>query len=183
MSEPLKEIAMRVRYLREIAGVSTATLAAEFGLTARDIEAYESGDTDVPVSFLVQVCKKFNVEMTELLTGRNPHLQLYSVVRKGEGLSVERSKHYKHWSLGYKFAHKKAEPFLVTVEPGNDTAPSYNQHPGQEFHYMLEGRLRVLIEENEVILEPGDSLFFDSNHRHALKALDNIAATFLAVVV
>lgn len=183
MSEQIQQIASRIRNLREIAGLSAATVAQEFKMDVSAFSAYESGQVDIPVSFLIQVCKKFNAEMTSLLTGRDPHLHIFSVVRNGQGLDVERSPYYSHKSLGYNFIHKKAEPFLVTVEPAEDDTPHYNQHPGQEFHYMLEGRMLLDIDGHLVTLEIGDSIFFDSTYKHALRALDSKAAQSLAVVL
>jgi quercetin dioxygenase-like cupin family protein len=97
---------------------------------------------------------------------------------------VERRKQYKYQNLAYNFIHKKAEPFLVTVAPESENTPfHFNSHPGQEFNYVLKGRLKVIIDDNELILEAGDSLFFDSNYPHAMKALDNQTAEFLAIIL
>jgi quercetin dioxygenase-like cupin family protein len=183
MSEQIQLIAARIRNLREISGLSAATVAHEFQIDISTYVAYESGQADIPVSFLIQVCKKFKVEMTSLLTGREPHLHIYSVVRAGQGLDVERSPYYSHKSLGYSFIHKKAEPFLVTVESAEGETLHYNQHPGQEFHYLLQGRMLMDIDGHEIILAPGDSIFFDSTYRHALRALDGTAAQSLAIVL
>jgi quercetin dioxygenase-like cupin family protein len=183
MSEQIQQIAARIRNLREISGLSAATVAHEFQLDAQIFNAYESGQVDIPVSFLIQMCKKFNVEMTSLLTGRDPHLHLYSVVRRGEGLDVERSPFYSHKSLGFNFISKKAEPFLVTVEPTKDETLHYNQHPGQEFHYLLQGRMLLDIDGHQVTLDPGDSIFFNSTYKHALRALDGQTAQSLAIVL
>jgi quercetin dioxygenase-like cupin family protein len=58
-----------------------------------------------------------------------------------------------------------------------------NTHPGQEFNYLSAWRLKVFIHHNEVILEPGDSVYFDSNYEHAMVALDGVSATFLAIIL
>ncbi len=183
MLEKIHQIAMRIRELREIAGLSIETLAKEFKIPAQRYESYESGKIDIPVSFLHKISNRFNVDMTTLLTGKNPRLHIYSLVRKGQGVSVERCKQYKYQSLGYNFIHKKAEPFIVTVDPQPEHEPiPIFSHPGQEFHYLLEGRLKVLIDEHEIILNEGDSLIFDANYKHGIKALDNKPAQFLAVI-
>ena len=77
-------------------------------------------------------------------TGAEPRLHTYPLTRNGKGVSVERRKDYKYQSLAHNFIHKKAEPFLVTVEPEEAETPvSYNSHPGQEFDYVLAGTLKV----------------------------------------
>jgi quercetin dioxygenase-like cupin family protein len=106
------------------------------------------------------------------------------LTRKDKGASVERQKAYKYQSLAQHFIHKKAEPFLVTVEPGMEEAPVHlNSHPGQEFNYILEGTLLISIEGRELVLNEGDSLFFDSNAPHGMKALNGQVAKFLAIIL
>jgi mannose-6-phosphate isomerase-like protein (cupin superfamily) len=109
---------------------------------------------------------------------------VYSIVRKGKGVSVDRRKEYQHVSLAFNFAHKKAEPFLVTVPPETAQAPvALNAHPGQEFNYVLKGALMVVIGGHEIELHEGDALFFDSGYEHGMKAINNEAAQFLAVIL
>jgi quercetin dioxygenase-like cupin family protein len=58
-----------------------------------------------------------------------------------------------------------------------------NSHPGQEFEYVLEGTIRLNIHKNEIVLEEGDSVFFDSSYEHALEALNDRPAKILVVVM
>lgn len=183
MSEQIQQIAARIRELREIAGLSIDQLAAEFEISKETYEEYESGTKDIPVSFLYQVANKFKVELTAILTGEGPRLHNYCLVRKGKGVSVERRKEYKYQNLAFNFINKKAEPFLVTVDPGPEDAPiHYNTHPGQEFNYVLEGTLKIIINGYELVLNQGDSLFFDSSIKHGMKAMDGKTAKFLAII-
>ena len=115
---------------------------------------------------------------------RVPRLHTYALVRKGKGVSVERRKQYRYQSLAYNFIHKKAEPFLVTVEPALTGEPvSFNSHPGQEFNFVLDGTLKVIIDGHELVLEEGDSLFFDSSVNHGMQAMNNKPARFLAIIL
>ena len=99
---------------------------------------YESGNTDIPVGIIFNISELFNVELSVLLGGDNPKLRIYSLVRKGKGLKLERRKQYKYESLAYNFIHKKAEPFMVTVDPDpENTLLEFNSHPGQEFNYVI----------------------------------------------
>ncbi|MCX8131097.1 MAG: XRE family transcriptional regulator [Clostridia bacterium] len=183
MSDQIKLIAARIKELREISNMSLESLAQEFNISKETYQDYESGNVDIPVSFLYEVANKFNVELTAILTGEGPKLHTYSLVRKGKGVSVERSQQYIYQSLAYNFIHKKAEPFLVTVDPNPESeAVHYNTHPGQEFNYVLEGILKVVINGHEIVLNEGDSLFFDSSAKHGMKALDGKQAKFLAII-
>jgi mannose-6-phosphate isomerase-like protein (cupin superfamily) len=186
MTEQIKLISDRIKALREISGISTETLSKELAIPTKLLLDYESGTMDIPVSFLYKLAQKFDVELSVLLTGDNPRLHMFSIVRKGKGVSVERRKQYKYENLAYKFVNKKAEPFIVTVEPNNsdESAPlQFNSHPGQEFNYVLEGSMKLVINGHEIILNEGDSVYFDSSFDHAMQALNNSAVKFLTIVI
>lgn len=184
MSDHIKQIAARIKDLREISEIPIEALCQEFNIPIETYREYESGNTDIPIGFLYELANKFNVELTAILTGGNPRLHTYALVRKGKGISVERRKQYKYQNLAHNFANKKAEPFLVTVEPEADNSPiHFGSHPGQEFNYVIEGTLKVVINGYEVILNEGDSLYFDSGNSHGMKAMENKPAKFIAVII
>jgi transcriptional regulator with XRE-family HTH domain len=184
MKEKIQFIAERIKELREISGISAATMAKEFGISLNLIHQYESGTIDIPVGFLYKVAHKFGVELTAILTGENPRLHVYCVVRKGTGLSVERRKQYKYESLAFNFINKKAEPFIVRIDPDTESAPvEFNSHPGQEFNYVIEGTMKIVIDNHEVVLNAGDSIYFDSTYKHAMKAMNQMPVKMLAIVL
>jgi quercetin dioxygenase-like cupin family protein len=183
MSIKINEIAQRIKGLREINGVSEESLAKEFNLKVEDYKKYESGETDIPVSFLSLFANRFNVDLTSLITGKEPKLHTYCLVRKDKGPTVERRKEYKYQDLSYNFINKKCETFLVTVDPDNKKEINCYSHAGQEFNYVIEGSIKVNINGHEIILNEGDSLYFDSSNKHGMVALNNKKAKFLAVIM
>ena len=184
MEDQLKQIASRVREIREIEGITQETLASELGISAETYARYEAGETDISVSVLYQIANRFNVELSAILTGENPRLHTYALARKGKGISVQRRKEYQYQSLAFNFAHKKAEPFLVTVPPEAENTPfALNSHPGQEFNFVISGTLKIFIDGHEIILNEGDSIYFDSGVDHGMKALNNQSAQFLAIIL
>lgn len=183
MSEQIRQIAVRIKDLREISGISAEVVAKELNVELDTYLGYESGNTDIPVGFLYELANRFNVELTAILTGDAPKLHTYSIVRKGKGVNVDRRQQYHYQNLAFNFVNKKAEPFLVTAEPVEDDKPiDYNAHPGQEFNYVLEGTLKVYINGYEVVLNEGDSLYFDSGIKHGMKAVGGKASKFLAII-
>jgi len=180
----IREIAERIKELREIAGITAESPAEHLGISAEAYRNYESGSVDIPVSMLYEIAGKFKVELTEILTGEGPRLHTYSLMRKGTGIPIRRSHHYDYQSLAPNFVHKRMEPLLVTVEPKpSDSSVETNSHPGQEFDYVLSGRLAVTIDGHELIVSDGDALYFDSNHPHSMRALDDQPAQFLAIIL
>ena len=107
----------------------------------------------------------------------------YFLTRSGTGMSVERQKAYKYQSLAGGFRGRKADPFIVIVEPKPADVPlETNTHMGQEFDMVWEGRLELTIGGKKLILEPGDSIYFDANQPHGMRALDGKAVRFLAII-
>jgi quercetin dioxygenase-like cupin family protein len=184
MEEQIKQIAERIRGLRDIYGISEAEMAAKLEIPLDIYQSYESGLTDIPVSLLYRLAHAFNLELSSLLTGEEPRLHTYSLTRKGKGVSVERRKEYKYQSLASNFVNKKVEPFIVTVDPKElETVISRNSHPGQEFNYVLEGALKIVVGKSELTLNEGDSLYFNSAVEHGMQALNGKPAKFLAIIL
>jgi mannose-6-phosphate isomerase-like protein (cupin superfamily)/DNA-binding XRE family transcriptional regulator len=183
MNEEIIQIARRIKALREITGISQESLAEHLDISLEDFRSMESGKTDISVALLIRISQRLNVELSALLTGENPKLHQYCVVRKGHGIMAERKQQYNYENLAYNFVHKRAEPFIVTANPDEMTEIQYNSHPGQEFNYVLKGAMTVFFEGHEIVLNEGDSIYFDSSHKHAMKALNNQPVKFLAVTI
>jgi transcriptional regulator with XRE-family HTH domain len=184
MTEQIKQIAERIKEIREISGISAETLAGKLGIQTELYLNYESGNTDIPVGILFEISEIFNVELSVMLGGDNPRLKIYGIVRNGKGLKLERRKQYKYESLAYNFIHKKAEPFMVTVEPDSENGLlEFNSHAGQEFNYVIKGKMMTIIDGHEIILNEGDSVYFNSGYKHAMRALNNEQVKFIAIVL
>ena len=183
MEQQIIEIADRLRAMRETLDISPEKAANVCDIPVADYLKYESGEVDIPVSVLHRMAKYFGFDITTLLTGEQPHVHTFDLTRKGKGVIVQRRRSYNYESLASNFVNRKAEPYYVIVEPKEDPEITFNAHPGQEFHYVLEGVLKVCIGENELILNPGDSVYFDSAIPHGMQAMNCRVARFLAVVL
>jgi transcriptional regulator with XRE-family HTH domain len=183
MEQANKDIAPRLRGLRDALDLSVEELAQRAGVDVALVRGYESGNMEIPVGFLMKVAQACHVDLTVLISGIEPHLTGYSLVRQGEGLLVERRKDYDYKSLAYRFSGRKMEPFLITVPPKAPEDMTQVSHSGQEFIHVQEGRLELRLGEEVLELAPGDSLYFDSQTPHALRGLDGHPAVFLDVIL
>ncbi|MCL2276481.1 MAG: XRE family transcriptional regulator [Treponema sp.] len=183
MKENVKEIASRVRVIREIYEISAHDLAKELGFDPVEYAAWESGDKDFSVGALVEIASRFNIDLSELISGASSKLKTFCVTRSGQAPEVSRRPMYGYWNLAYNFHGKKAEPFIVEASVETENKPvNLNTHPGQEFNYVLEGRLLISISGHEIELNPGDCVYYNSSEQHGMKALGGKAARFLAFV-
>ncbi|MDR0961362.1 MAG: XRE family transcriptional regulator [Mediterranea sp.] len=184
MDNPIKEISERLRGLREVLELSPEELARECNLSPEAYEKAESGEADISVSMLQTIARRYGVALDALMFGEEPKMNRYFLTRAGKGVSVERVKAYKYQSLAAGFRNRKADPFVVTVEPKSEETPMYsNSHDGQEFNIVIKGRMQVNIDGNELILNEGDSIYFDSTLPHGMKALDGKPVQFLAIII
>ena len=176
MSEEIRQIAERLVGLRDALDLRPEDIASTCNIDLETYLGYESGEKDIPVSFLHQIAKHYGVELPALMFGYEPRMNSYFLTRKDKGVAVERTKAYKYQSLAAGFANRKADPFMVTVEPF-----TLNTHPGQEFNLVLEGSMHLRIGEKELVLNEGDSIIFDSTRPHGMKAIDR-QVKFLAII-
>ena len=183
MSDQVRQIAMRITDLREISDYTVAQMAEACGVSEEEYAAYESGEIDIPISFLLKLHEIFHVDMTELLTGEAPRLNVFSVTRAGKGQDIQRRNHYIYKNLGYNFVHRKIEPLYVTIPQGANKELHPNSHDGQEFDYILSGTMKLLVAGHEVILRPGDSVYYDSRAPHAMTCAGDEPVHFLAMVI
>lgn len=183
MSDSVKQIAMRILDLREISDYTVEQMAEALKVPADEYRKYESGEADMPISFLVKIGEVFHVDMTELLTGEAPRLNVLSVTRAGRGQEINRHDQYIYKNLAYNFVHRKIEPLYVTVPPEVNKTLKPNSHDGQEFDYILSGVMRIVIGKNDLVLHPGDSVYYDSRTPHAMQAVGGEPVHFLAMVI
>lgn len=179
----IEHVARRLKGLRDALDLSVSDISVACDIDEKDYVAYESGDADIPVSVLHRIAHKYGVELTALLFGEEPKMSSYFVTRKGKGVSVERTRAYNYEALAAGFANRIIDPFMVLVEPKPETETMHlNSHQGQEFNYIVEGRMEFLIGGNKMVLEEGDSIMFDGRRPHAMRALDNKKVRFIAII-
>lgn len=184
MDDQVKLIAQRLRGLREALDLSLEEVAESCHLSVQEYAEMESGEKDFSVSVLQNISRKYDVSLDALMFGQEPKMSAYFLTRAGTGVSVERRKAYKYQSLASGFRGRKAEAFIVTVEPKPaEEKMQFNTHDGQEFNLVLEGRMMLIINGKEMILNEGDSLYFNSALPHAMKALDGKIVKFLAMIM
>ena len=184
MNEEIKQIAERLRGLRDVLELNAEEVAQTCNITKEKYLELESGTVDISVSLLHRISHAYSVELTTLMFGNEPKMSSYFVTRKGKGAFVERTKAYKYQSLAAGFSKRQADPFLVTVHPKPDDVPIYqNSHAGQEYNYLISGRLLIQINGKDIILEEGDSIYFNSELPHGMKALEGKEVKFLAIIL
>ena len=185
-TETLTEIAARIREMREVAGFSTAEMAEKTEVSESEYLQYEAGALDFPFTFIHKCALAFGVGITDLLEGESARLQSYTVTRRGQGQQTAREEGIEIQNLAPMFRKKLAEPYWVryTYSEELQHKPIHlTKHSGQEFDFVMSGRLKVQIGENVEILNEGDSIYYNSSTPHGMIAVDGQDCLFVAVVL
>lgn len=186
MDNHLLAIAERIRGLREILDISTAEMARICGVSEAEYMEYESGTRDFTFTFLYTCANRFDVDMMELLTGEQPRLRGYCLTRAGEGLNIKRREGFLYENKAALFRERLAEPFIVTApyrEEEQDKPIALSSHDNQEFDMVLDGQMKFVYDGHVEILNPGDSVYYDSNRGHGMIAVGGKPCKFLAIVI
>ena len=182
----IAEVAWRIREMRSIMGLSSAEVAQMTQLSEDQYLKYESGEEDLPFSFIYSCARVFNMELTELLEGNNARLSAFTITRRGKGQLTSKEDGIEISNMAPLFRKKVAEPYWVTYKysPDLQNKPIHTSvHNGQEFDLVISGQLKVKIGEHCTILNEGDSIYYDSSTPHGMIATGGKDCTFCAVIL
>ncbi len=174
------DVSAKIKDLREFCDFSMEEMSSKVGIPEAEYAEYESGKKDIPIGTFYNIAAALDMDPTMLLTGSFSTKSDCDVVYDGNGTRVERYSGYSFVSLANKFIGRKMEPMLVELEP--DIEPDSVTHSGQEFNYVLEGSLRVILGAKEYYLKAGDSIYFNPRIPHAQIAMGG-KAKFLTVIL
>lgn len=181
----LQKIGERIKYLREVLGLSPEAVAEQSKISLKDFLDAEAGKIDFTFNFLQRIAQCLGVNIVQLLTGESPKLTNYQINRVGEGLDLRRRESFEYLHLASFFKDKGAEPFLVTAryseEEQNRPIPLAT-HNDQEFDFVIKGKLKVTVDNYTTVLNEGESIYYNANLPHGEIAYEG-DCTFLAIVI
>ena len=183
MDQDTNIIAKRIKDLRLLSEMTEKDVATAIGISLSEYKDYESGKDEIPAGILYNIAAELRVDPTLLLTGEaeeSTNAGRAHIVYGGEGVKIQRHPGYAFTSLAAGVGGRLMEPMIVAIKEG--VAPELLHHSGQEFNYVLEGKLRVLIGIKEYYLRTGDSIYFDPAVPHSQVAMGG-DAKFLTVIL
>ena len=182
----LQEIAERISDMREVMGYSEAEMAEKTEVSLALYKAYESGEVDLPFTFIHKCALAFGIDITDLLEGHSSTLTSYTVTRKGMGQQTAKEAGIDIMNMAPKFKNKLAEPYWVRYEYSDELQQQpihLTKHSGQEFDLVLSGALLVQVGSNKEVLHEGDSIYYNSSTPHGMIAVEGKDCVFCAMVM
>ena len=186
LTDKLQELAARIRELREVTGLSVEEMAQRTGLTVEEYIACESGTRNLSVAFLYRCTLSFGVDMGDLLEGRSPKLRSYDLTRKGEGQRIDAGHGMIGYNLAADFRNRIALPLYMELKyhaGAEAEIIELTSHEGQECDVVISGQMKIRIGQHTEILNPGDTIYYDSATPHGMIAVGGEDCAFYAIVL
>ena len=183
-----KIVGEKIKSLREAKGIRIEELAERSGLALEQIQRIE---TNIDLPSLAPLIKISRVLGVRLGTFLDDQTELGPVVcRKADATdtisfsnnATHSRRHMQYHSLSKSKADRHMEPFIIDVDETTDTGYVLSSHEGEEFIYVMEGTMEVAYGKNTYVLEPGDSIYYDSIVPHHVHAFQGQRAKILAVI-
>ena len=186
MDFKIREVASRVRELREISGFTVEEMAQRTDLSVEEYIQCEAGNRNLSIAFLYRCTLSFGVDMSDLLEGRSAKLRAYDLTRRGEGQRIEEAHHMVGWNLAADFRNRIALPLYMEMKyrPGAEYEDiDLVTHQGQECDIVIRGHMKIQIGGHTEILHAGDTIYYDSSTPHGMIAVDGEDCAFYAIVL
>ncbi len=167
----------RVKKLRLERKLGLNDLANETGLAKDYISSLEKGEVIPPVAVILQLSRALGIDSSLLLREEKEEDG-----RKKEEDYKKRTEAYSYETLTPEARDKHLKAFRVFIDPKSDHKGVSYQHPGEEFIYVIKGKVEVIVGENSNVLNPNDSLHFNSNIVHKLRNLSSRKAELVVVL-
>ncbi len=177
----------KIKALREQKGLSLKEVADLTGFSTALLSQMENHLVSPSLGTIIKLARTLGIKVGDFFgeTQGEP----FTIVRKDERRNVSRfaSKEgvkygYSYESLGFEKKDRHMEPFIVTLEPATVKTSKTSVHEGEEFIFVLEGEMEVILGNHTDVLYPGDSIYYDSTIPHRVQCHQDKETKILAVL-
>ncbi len=182
----IKEMAGRIKELREIEGISPEEIALKAGVSLDEYLACERGESDLNFAFLYRCALALDVNVTDIIEGHSPTLKSFTMTRKGKGQEIADAHGMTYYNMAYAFRNRIAEPLYVRSKfspEAQNREIELTAHEGQELDIVISGQLKVQIGDHSEILSEGDTIYYNSSTPHGMIAVGGQDCEFYAIVL
>lgn len=182
------KVGKKIKNYREFKQISREDLALKANLDVSQLQHIEEKGNVPSLGHLIKITRALGVRMGTFLDDQD---QLGPVIVKAgtEKSSLSFStkdtasrEHLNFYSLAQDKAGRHMEPFIVEIEPTNVSDYKLSSHEGEEFIYVLKGKVEINYGKDIFLLDEGDSIYLDSVVAHNVHAFANQQAKILAVI-
>ena len=182
------DLGSKIRQLRQKKRLTLQNVSDLTGLSKALLSQIENNNAAPPIATLLKISRALNVSIGYFFREDEPD-QRIEVTRHDDSLEPSQRRHHLFETVGYTYkslaqamAEKHMDPFLIEIEAMDEDALQFFGHVGEEFLFVLNGEVEFRGAERVIALSRGDSIYFDSQIPHALRALGDGPARALVVV-
>ena len=169
-------IGKKIKKARTSKKFSLDHVANETGFSIDYLKEVEGGKSIPPVGALLQIARALEIDSGSLL--REPESKMESRIKA----QTKRTDNYAYTTLTPGAENKHLKAFRVMIEAQQDHKGVDYHHEGEEFVYVLAGKIEVAVGEHVNTLQQGESLHFNSGIRHKLKSVSDERAELIVVI-
>jgi transcriptional regulator with XRE-family HTH domain len=179
-------IGVKLKKLRLAKKLTLQSVADEIGFSPALISQIENNNVSPPIATLSRLAKFLGVRMSTLFA-ESDNEPRFEVIRKDDRKAVSKvisrggSRHgYCYESFSFRMQNRKISPFLITLS-GRTTDDNTYSDEGESFVYVVKGKFELQLDNRLLVLEEGDSVYFDASLEHRFHSMDGSEVTILEV--
>jgi transcriptional regulator with XRE-family HTH domain len=180
-----KKIGKKIREVRKSKSMTISQLSTITKLSEAQLSRIETGKSSAPVSTLDVISKALGTKVGFLFDGEDSKEDPKIVLtRKDERISSRKGMKefgYNYQALVGKKYNKFMDPYLLQIDKNIDESIVFN-HTGEEFIFVLKGKMLFFYEDQKFFLEEGDSIYFDASKNHFSRTLGDSHCEVLMVI-
>lgn len=161
-----QQVRDRLRQLRAERGLTLAQVAGRASIDVSTLSRLESGKRRLALDHVPALARALGVSTDELLrAGPQPDPRVRGAVQRADGLTM--------WPLTRQGPAGGLHAYKVVIAPARNMPPDeLPVHAGQDWLYVLSGRMRLLLGEADHVIEPGEAVEFSTWTPHWFGAVD-----------
>lgn len=161
----MDKIGSKIKELRVSKGYTLKDISKKTDLTVSFLSQLERSKTSVTLQSLSKISKALGVNQSYFF-GPDEEVTKHIIRNKNQHDVKIHGTNFVYQSLAGNLSNQIFDPMIVVLLPDQNQNRIASMHEGQEFIYVIEGNLTVIIEESTSIIDPGDSFHIDSSTPH-----------------
>jgi len=171
-----ESIGKKIKRVRADKNVTLERIANETGFSVDYLREIESGHSIPPVGAILQIGRALEIDSASLL--KEPASSLEKRIKT----HTKRTENYAYKTLTPDAEHKHLKAFKVVIDAQAEHKGVDYHHEGEEFDYVLTGKVQVTVGSHVNTLSAGDCLHFNSGIPHTLKSISTERAELIVVI-
>jgi transcriptional regulator with XRE-family HTH domain len=178
----MNRLGERIKRKREILNMPLSDLSKKVGISVSALSQIENAKAFPSIITLKTIADSLYSTVGELI-GENETLTKNPLIKAEDSKFVKvNDSGTRLFLLSHHDSGKQMEPYKLIFIKNSDSSEIMSEHPGQEFVLVLEGKLLMILDNNQFILEKGDNFYYNSNIPHSIKNIGESSAKIMWIV-